>query len=326
MVFAVCICLSSCYTVSDISIGVLEPAEISLPSGIRNISIYAGPKVNKAGRMQLDSLDNLRLDEDVDYSKFYMEFLIGLADILDESPRIDSIVTGENVLEQNDPENIPWNDIIRICKKDNTDAMIILNGFKLKDTLKIDLFPVLGCYVEYSIFNNAEWLIYYPKEFKLIEKYNYTDVLIWHAVDNYCQDALKDLPDNITIISESFYRAGKKYGKRIAPVWSDNVSRNYYATGNRLFRLAKQSIDNNQWSEAAEIWRDMTNQSDKILASKACYNMAVACEIEDELELAKIWLMKSYKLLKSPRTENYMNTIKERLEHKDKLDLQLHNN
>ena len=154
LISIICICFTSCYTVSDISIGILEPAEISLPTDIRKVSIYPGPSVNIALRTQLDSLDNLRLDKNVLNDKLHLEYITGLAEILDYSPRLDSIVIGRTEVKQEELGTISWTEIIKICKKDSTDALIILNWFYLRDTLVISKLPDVGCYVEYRIYNN----------------------------------------------------------------------------------------------------------------------------------------------------------------------------
>ncbi len=326
LISIVCVCFSACYTVSDIYIGVLEPAEISLPPDIRNVSIYPGPTVNMNARSQLDSLDNLRLDKDTNYNIFYEKYLTGLAEVLNNSPRLDTIVIGHTEVKQIEPGKISWTEIVKICKKDSTDALIILTDFVLSDSLKIHKNPYIGCFIKYIIYNNPEWIILYPKELKVIEEYNYWDGLVWRAIDQNCEDALKKFPGAETIVNVSFYQAGKLYGKRIAPSWKENINRHYYATGNKLLRKAKKCISKNQWTEATEIWSELAEHAGRNLASKACYNMALACEFEDKFELAKIWLTKSYNIRRCIKTEGYLKTIEERLENKDKLDIQMLNN
>ena len=130
LISIVCVCFSACYTVSDIYIGVLEPAEISLPPDIRNVSIYPGPAVNMNARSQLDSLDNLRLDKDTNYNIFYEKYLTGLAEVLNNSPRLDTIVIGHTEVKQIEPGKISWTEIVKIFHRFHSFPSKLLTFFR----------------------------------------------------------------------------------------------------------------------------------------------------------------------------------------------------
>jgi hypothetical protein len=324
------ISLTSCYTVSTYYLSILEPAEITMPPGIRNISVYPGLTVNKSVKGELDSLNNIRFDPDVNYYEYCYGYYDGLAEILEYSPRFDSIVITDSILVSSidRTKEFSWNDIIRICKEDSTDAIVILESFYLKDYLDIENFFGFECYVAFLIESYSSWKIYYPEEFKIIDKYISIDTIKWIGLDFYCDNALNNLPQHSDMISESSYWAGKKYGSRIAPLWYDNVKRIYYSysSGNKNMHTANTKVKMDQWQDAAELWRSLTDHPNKRLASRACFNMALACEVEDKLELAYEWAKKSKRLNNSTRTDEYIKIIEKRLGNEQKLDEQMLNN
>jgi hypothetical protein len=322
--------LSSCYTVSTYYLSILEPAEITLPADIRNISVYPGIITNRSNTGELDSLNNIRFDPGINYYEYCYGYIDGLAEILEFSPRFDSIVITDSVLVAsiNKTGDFSWNDVIRICKKDSTDAVINLESFYLKDFMDINNFFGFECYVAFLIRNSSSWKIYYPEEFTVIDEHTSIDTLKWIGLDFYCDNALNKLPRTFDMISESSYWAGKKYGSRIAPLWYDNVKRVYYSysSGTKDMSAASAKVRADQWRDAAEIWRDLTDHQNKKLASRACFNMALACEVEDKLELAYEWAKKSNELYHSIRTESYIKTIEKRLRNIVRLDEQMLNN
>ena len=111
-----------------------------------------------------------------------------------------------------------------------------------------------------------------------------------------------------------------------APSWKDSVKRSYYSSGNRRLRDADDYIKRGSWSDAIDLWRDLTGHKDKLLASRACFNMALACEIEDKPTLALEWVRKSASLCHHPATAAYIKKLEKRLIDREKLDRQMHNN
>ncbi len=322
--------LSSCYTLSTYYLSILEPAEIDLPADIRNISVYPGAVINKSAKGKLDSMDNIRFDPEINYYELCYGYYDGLAEFLEYSPRFDSIVITNLALTNtlNKAGQFSWNDIIRICREDSTDAVIVLESFFLKDYLDIDNFFGFECYIAFIIVNTASWKIYYPMEFTIIDEYTYVDTVQWIGIDSHCDNALDGLPEPIDMIIKSGYLAGKNYGSRIAPLWYDNVKRIYYSycSGNKNMNLAGSKVKTDEWQAAVELWRGLTDHPNKKLASRACFNMALACEVQDKLELAYEWAKKSNGLYYSTKTDAYVKIIEKRLKNIIRLDEQMLDN
>ena len=152
------------------------------------------------------------------------------------------------------------------------------------------------------------------------------DTIKWIGLDSHCDNALNKLPQPVDMISESSYWAGKKYGARIAPLWYDNVKRSYYVSGNKNMRRANANVKKEQWQDAIELWRNAANHPNRKVASRACYNLALACEIEDKIDLAFEWIKKSDNLYYNTRTDAYYKILKKRLQNIEKLNKQMLDN
>jgi len=111
-------------------------------------------------------------------------------------------------------------------------------------------------------------------------------------------------------------------GVRISPNWV-RVSRYYYKKGDDRLKSAKRFVKVNNWKEAVVLWSQSAKSPDHKIAGCACHNMALAAEMEGELNIALEWANKAYKdhMLKKERT--YINELNLRLMEVEKLKEQL---
>ncbi|MDP3437746.1 MAG: DUF6340 family protein [Bacteroidales bacterium] len=69
-----------------------------------------------------------------------------------------------------------------------------------------------------------------------------------------------------------------------------------------------------KWREAMDIWLEETSHQDAIRAASAAYNIAVACELTDRLELAIEWIDASIKKFRLQGVLNYKQSLIKKLE------------
>ncbi|PKP06265.1 MAG: hypothetical protein CVU10_01495 [Bacteroidetes bacterium HGW-Bacteroidetes-5] len=69
-----------------------------------------------------------------------------------------------------------------------------------------------------------------------------------------------------------------------------------------------------KWREAMDIWLEETSHHDAIRAASAAYNIAVACELTDRLELAIEWVDVSIKKFRSQSVLRYKQSLIKKLE------------
>jgi len=69
-----------------------------------------------------------------------------------------------------------------------------------------------------------------------------------------------------------------------------------------------------KWREAMDIWLEEISNHDAIRAASAAYNIAVACELTDRLELAIEWIDVSIKKFRSQSVLRYKQSLIDKLE------------
>jgi hypothetical protein len=94
------------------------------------------------------------------------------------------------------------------------------------------------------------------------------------------------------LLTNSAEYLGKAFAKKLSPSW-ENVGRNYYRSSNDHMLTAEKYLLDNDWLKAAEIYSKETTNKNRNIAAKAKYNMALACEMEGNLDAAKDWLDRS---------------------------------
>lgn len=94
------------------------------------------------------------------------------------------------------------------------------------------------------------------------------------------------------LLNNSCQYLGEFMGKKVIPTWIQ-VERMYYGSHNLFMLKAEKYARKNDWIKAAELWNRQTKSKNNAMATKAMYNMALACEMEGKPELSMDWLSKS---------------------------------
>jgi tetratricopeptide (TPR) repeat protein len=116
-------------------------------------------------------------------------------------------------------------------------------------------------------------------------------------------------------------KTGQDYAYRLIPYWV-KVTRDYYVKGTNNFGIAKRKAQTGNWDGAAELWKKETTSSDSKIAGRACYNMAIICEINGQLDEAIAWAQKAYENYNNKLALRYVNILKNRKENNNVLDYQ----
>ena len=143
-----------------------------------------------------------------------------------------------------------------------------------------------------------------------------------------------DLAGNMKIklvVNNSARYLGQSFYSKIVPTWFP-VDRVYYTSKNPEMVLAEKFALSNDWLKAAEIWNRNTKHKDLRIAAKASYNMALASEMEGNMDVAIDWLVRSSSMLKKKNSEdhklncqNYILVLTLRKKEIEKLSKQVRN-
>jgi len=192
-------------------------------------------------------------------------------------------------------------------------------------------FNVVGMYGFSDVVTNGaslSWAIAIKTD-TLSYLYNQMDTLIYEASDFPVN--LSDHTKLNLLVNNSSEYLGRFFGSKIIPTWL-TVERLYYKSNNQNMLLAEKYALNNEWLKAAEIWNKQTKNKNPRMAAKACYNMALACEMEGKLDAAIDWLVQSYSILKENNEEHkdnckrYIAVLAIRKKEIEKLEHQVRNN
>lgn len=122
---------------------------------------------------------------------------------------------------------------------------------------------------------------------------------LWRMYD-VATHSLRDEFDHTSAMQQNFNStspAVEIYADRIMMHW-EWVQRDYYKGGSADMRAAWHCLDSSDWAGAAAKWKLVAKDSLKNpkTAAKACYNMALYCELNGDIAGALAWIARSKKL------------------------------
>ncbi len=315
---------AGCAPMAEIEIQVMDPAEITLPLNVHQLAF-----MNRSVYPQLLNTDSVWTPEEFHILDTIVHnwIFFGLMESLAESPLFDLDEIKVVQVRRADTSGIlkPLEpaDMRRLKTMHPADAVISLEYYDINDSVDVDLNLDNFLYEAYmGFYTTTVWRIYDLEEEKVFDKFILQDTVDWNAWDESYNGALKELPRAIDAIRAAAYYTGINYGKRISPAWME-VHRYYHTSGGKQMREAGRIADSGDWQAASALWSGIASGKDQKVAAKACFNMALAREMEDLLVPALDWAVKSYSIRQDPLTREYIDLLKQRYEDWKKLRMQL---
>lgn len=320
--------LYSCTSLGKIGIQISVPPKYPVSPEIQSIALLNRSLTPYFKNLDRDSLENILVNHDLDlnmtiYDSIAADTAIQVAaKALFESGRFDAVVPEErNVQKHKSGILAPLDQdfIENICKKFNTDGILVLEDFSEHITTEFSVTRFGMVYgrslKEYdgviNIFYKTVWRLYQPKLDPPIVKYEANDTIFWEVSDYTLRDMYNKLPSVKEALIGGGIASANEIANDISPKWENDV-RKYFITGNKEIDSAIPLIKENKWEEAAEIWMNYSNASSKTLKSMIEFNLAVAAEMNGDLDLAVDWATKSYKTKYSNAAVVYLKSLAER--------------
>ncbi len=327
---------TSC-AVTSINLNVLVPAEIHVPSEINKLVVINRSLPGKEDKIR-NVLEGVLTGEGLFVDRFGSEACInGLIDGLNHSPRFTAMAdpkagaTGTGT--RRFPQPLDWVTVQRICRENNADALLALevfdsnnrlafhneqrttreNGKNVTHTVHI---ARMRCSVE------SGWRIYYPVNRSIVDANIFNDWQQWSAEGPNQKAAQMGLPRQSNAVTDAGFFAGKQYSRRISPTWI-NQPRLLYKNGNSDMKYASRLARSNQWKDASAIWNKYTDTRDAKLSGRACFDLALAAEIEGDLQTAIQWTDKAYTRFNNRKALEYRKILEQRLNDQQKLNEQI---
>ncbi|MCK4678535.1 MAG: hypothetical protein KAT48_10420 [Bacteroidales bacterium] len=322
------ILLVSCSSTSYLEIDVLRPAEITLPEDVQTLGI-----IDRSHLYEPDTLLADIIDDEPDQDRFQetnilaKESINGLLDVLYNSPRFSIKVMDSLNLDVDDMADnfspYEWDQMLHICEDSLVDALVALTMVDVYDPLYVNVNIGGEIIYNYVIMTLNAWKLYDPYKQQIIDDYQYVDTIYQDSEgDLFGMIFSNNQPDRQKYVPEASFYAGQTYGFRITPVWYSET-RKFYSWAGEASKKATILASYGSWQSAASIWNIETENKNKKIAAKACYNMALASEIQDNLPMASYWLEKSNTLRPHKATKFYIEIITMRMRERMKLDPQM---
>ncbi|MFK7903484.1 MAG: DUF6340 family protein [Chitinophagales bacterium] len=316
---------------------VLQPAAFAVPDHIETVVT-----INRSipPKKFWNAVEGLITGETIGQDKEGARNALGeLTTALTQTPRFMVKQSGLEMIGSgsfNLPPPLPWNEVNRICQQYGADALVALEAYdtdilqncnprevKSKDkegntVIETRYDATLNTAVKLA------WRMYDPQKQQIIDEFTVAEGLDWEENADTHDGAIGLLPQRQTTINDVSRIAGGSYGMRIAPIWI-SVERTYYKDHKKnpqmenATRLAKV----NNWKAAAAQWQILVNSSDEKLAGKATYNMAIANEVEGDLESALEWAQKSYTQFGNGKARSYVDILNQRIREQQEVDRQM---
>lgn len=330
----------ACRSTNLVYISVLQPSPVTISANIKNVGIVNRSIVKDKNRT-LDIVDKvLSMEGDSLDRQVAQEGITGLADELIKNNRFTSVVALNSIELKTDVPGqfsapLGWDEVDKICTDKKVNALFVLELFDTDSKVSYAAVPVSistplgkipGIEHHANMLTTVKtgWRIYDPAQREILDEYAFTrditlsgrginPVAAAAAILNRKQ-ALKDVSN----------KAGHAYALRLIPYWI-RVSRDYYVKGTENFKIGKRKAQTGNWDGAAEVWKKETTSASSKIAGRACYNMAIICEINGELDKAIEWAQKAYENHNNRLALSYVNILKHRKDKDNELKYQQEN-
>jgi len=311
---------SGCKSISSFQIETINPAQINIPGSFNKIVLI---------NLENDFNDDNVIDTSL-YKIVTNELSIGFIDGAKQTPNIDStnLIFYKQLVDKNRVytyDTINWTYFDELNDSYGTDIAILIDSI----LLKLDSGEQRNVYTypeEYYIYREFEvqvfWSVYDIIERKLLDKYIYSDTLLWDASGTSIEELRREFPSVIQSVKEVCYFSALDYSNRIFPKW-ETETRYYFFSGNNDMVKAAELVQKDDWKGASLIWVKYVSDIDTEIASRACFNLAVASEIKGNFNDAIFWAQQSYKNKEKPRTRYYILQLKNRKYELEKINKQL---
>lgn len=292
-------CTSLQYTTIDLD--VYEPPEFNLKNDYKNIGIaYKNQVMLDDSTQQIfmnlfpDSLHTERFKHHA-IADYYLRVLY---DFIENSGYYNTIILlpdGHTDLSSTSTDSIVFNshvnDIARYKQEyPEMDLLLFLDLFNLNGTL--DFIKDFE-FFEMHVYTSTIWQINDFSSDSLSYFMPNIDTLTWSGNARSLKEVVSMLPSDEMVILESAEESAIAFGKYMTPHW-ETVTRMLYVTKNYELKSAYKLALQNRWEEAAQLWEKHAENENPIIAAKATYNLAVACEIAGDISAAINWLTESY--------------------------------
>lgn len=321
----------SCASTSDLTIEIPQRGKKELPTSIQSLTIISRTLDNEYTDLESDSLQNIfyknnfRTDTIIKDIQAVDTTIKALGELLYESGRYDFVIPEERLMnaERNAFLSIELTqeEVQKLCEDYNTDAVLSLDHFKtqvITDYRKENFFDPASngfssaSYADMKIYYEALFRIYHPSSQIVLVREFMRDTVMWEDADLQTGALFKRFTPVKTALSEAGIAIALDFSDKITTTWVES-SRVFYGKGDDDLKHGAILVDNGEWQAAMSLWKDLAEKTQsKSVKSKAEFNVALAYELQGDINEAIRWGLKSYDTMFRQLTYNYLDLLKRR--------------
>lgn len=310
-VLAVATFLVSCGGLQSFTFDQLYPAEVTFPEQVRTVAV-----VNHAPSIPSPKKTLLTLGRLDGSGKVLAETLAGgLAD----SRYFNQVIISDSVLTLDGSELLSQLVVDSLTQVLGVDMIFSVDRIQLLTAKKELYYPGFASLAALDLKIYPVVRAYIPSRLMPVVTLSQTDSLLWN---------LNPLLSDYDVVNDASTHAAYTLVNQLVPHWK-NVERIYFDGGNPDMRDAAVSLREGDWQEAGRIWMNVYNSVKKgKLKSRAAFNMALACEVQGQMQEANSWIEKAQKSASSGSEEEraavfYSSVLQKRNKEFQLLNLQM---
>jgi hypothetical protein len=253
--------------------------------------------------------------------------LLAIGNALYESGRFDVVIPVRRNLPNinpsyNDPSpSLTLAQVKQICDEFKTDALLCMDNFyeKVNTSFNVETLSVYTNEKEYSAYiqvaYHSNWKLYQPLEKLMIAKFEVKDTISWERYGSTLQNTYENLPMIKEALMDGAVENGENFAAYISPGWKAE-DRSYFITNNQEADKAIALLKRNEWKEAETVWLKFSQSNTAGFRSEIEYNLALAAEMNGNIDEAIAWAKKSSQSKYSKVAEDYIRFLNARQENK----------
>ena len=321
--------LTSCVSMGKISIQVSTPPQRAIPNDIQSIVLMNRSMTSAFKNLNQDSLENELVSNRLVLNELLLDSMAAdttlqvLGNALYESGRFDVVIPlqrnlpNTNVSYLTNSPSLKLSQVKQVCDEFKADALLTLENFyeNVSTSYQIGYGNVseYGVSKEYVIFVqiafHSKWKLYQPGEKLKVASFEVKDTIFWDRSGPSLQATYEKIPTIKEALLNGAMENGQILASYISPVWKQQ-SRSYFITKNNEADKGVTLLKDNKWKEARDIWLKFTTSSSATFRSQIEFNLALASEMNGDLNEAVEWAQKSYKTKYSKAAEDYLKLLK----------------
>ena len=282
------------------SVRVTYPPRIALPQNVKNIALINRTRIDSS-RKKENAVESILTGEaiagDVIGSE---ECLNAFAQAMNEWESPHAFIPVQHALKRSAmsiqmPDPLSWQTVKNICRENQCDAIMVLETFDTNSD------NVVGTVLSgVSIIKSGGQIPAKEIHYSVTYSWRLYDTLSMSVPDQFgdqLRQTVGGLLPTAPIPTSAIRNAGNYIGdasaRRYLPVviWQ---SRDIYKRGNDLMKVAWRKAVTNDWNSAMEKWNALSKSKNSKVAGRACFNMALGCEVLGKIDLAKTWAQKAF--------------------------------